>query len=287
MHISVLQEPILALFRAIKLHSFVDATLGAAGHSLAILSEHPEITQLIGFDRDESALAIARAKLPPSALLINSNFSKMKEELSKRGIFQVDGILFDIGVSSMQLDRPERGFSFQKDGPLDMRMDLNQSLTAEDVVNSYPEEQLAKIIYEFGEEPGSRRAAKAICQARRKGRIDTTQKLVDVLSSVLFRRGRTHPATKVFQALRMEVNQELLSLQVGLEEALSLLAPEGILAVISFHSLEDRLVKQTFRKLSDDAYSILTKKPIVATRQEFLANPRARSAKLRAIQKKG
>lgn len=286
MHISVLQEPILAFFRDKRLRLFVDGTLGAAGHSLAILGEHPELQQLIGFDRDLSALAIAREKLPASSLLINSNFAAMKEELSVRGIDQVDGILLDIGVSSMQLDQPERGFSFQKDGPLDMRMDSNQSLTAEDVVNSYPEETLARIIYEFGEEPGSRRAAKAICQARRKGRIDTTQKLVDVLSSVLFRRGKTHPATRVFQALRMEVNQELASLEKGLKAAISLLAPEGILAVISFHSLEDRLVKHYFRTLDDEAFAILTKKPIEASLEEARKNPRARSAKLRAVQRK-
>lgn len=285
MHISVLQDSVLALFRSKKISIFVDATLGAAGHTLAILAEHPEMQQVVGFDQDISALQIAKNKLPSFAVCINSNFREMKAKLLEHGITQVDGILLDIGVSSMQLDQPERGFSFQNDGPLDMRMDTNQNFSAEDVVNSYPEEKLANLIYELGEEPGSRKAAKAICQARRKGRIETTGRLVEVLSTVLFRRGRSHPATKVFQALRMEVNDELGALKDGLTQAYSLLAPGGILAVITFHSLEDRLVKHAFREQANDEFQILTKKPIVATHQECLANPRSRSAKLRALQR--
>ncbi len=280
MHISVLQEPILALFREKKLNSFIDATLGACGHTMAILQEHPEISTLIGFDRDESC--INRAKLIlPKATLIHRNFSYLKEYTNG----PIDGILFDFGVSSMQLDQKERGFSFMHDGPLDMRMDLSQSLTAEDVVNSYQEVELANIIYNYGEEHASRRIAKAIVQRRRKDRIITTADLASIVESVLPRRGKIHPATKTFQAIRMEVNKELESIESALDQALELLSPGGILAVISFHSLEDRIVKQKFKVLPKDAFEILTKKPIVATDEECRQNPRSRSAKLRALTK--
>lgn len=281
MHISVLQDPILELFKDKKLNSFIDATLGAAGHSLAMLKAHPELTCLIGFDRDPSALEIARSLLPEGSILIHSNFRHLKRNVST----QVDGILFDIGVSSMQLDQAARGFSFMQDGPLDMRMDSTQTLTAEDVVNSYPEDKLANVIYEYGEEHASRRIAKAIVQARRKERIDTTQRLVAVIETVLPRRGKIHPATKTFQALRIEVNAELDSLKDALDQALELLAPGGILAVISFHSLEDRIVKYHFRAQDKEQFLILTKKPTIASDAECRANPRSRSAKLRAIQK--
>ena len=285
MHISVLQEPILELFSQVKLKLFIDATLGAAGHSLAILQHHPELTSVIGFDRDPSALAIAKSLLPDTSIFIYSNYRYMKERLLEHNITQVDGILFDIGVSSMQLDQKERGFSFQQDGPLDMRMDSTQTLTAEDVVSSYPEEKLANIIYNYGEEHASRRIAKAIVQARRKDRIDTTKKLVDVIETVLPRRGKIAPATKTFQALRIEVNSELESLETALKSALELLAPGGILAVISFHSLEDRIVKNFFKEQDKEIFSVLTKKPLVASPEECRQNPRSRSAKLRAIKR--
>ncbi len=209
MHISVLLEPILQLFGQKKLYSFIDATLGAAGHTLALMGEHPELTTFIGFDRDEATLLQAKEKLPATAILIHSNFSQMQNRLLELGINQVDGILMDIGVSSMQIDQPERGFSFMHDGPLDMRMDLSQTLTAEDVVNSYPEEKLANIIYNFGEEHASRRIAKAICQMRKKTRIITTAQLANLIEQTLGRRGKIHPATRTFQALRIEVNREL------------------------------------------------------------------------------
>ncbi len=286
MHISVLQEPILGLFSDKKLHCFVDATLGAAGHSLALLQTHPELTQLIGFDRDTSALQNAKALLPSTSILIHSNYRHLEDKLKEHGITQVNGLLFDIGVSSMQLDQPERGFSFQQEGPLDMRMDDSQTLCAEDVVNSYPEEKLANIIFNFGEERASRRIAKAIVQARRQKRIVTTSQLVQVIETVLGRRGKLHPATKTFQALRIEVNSELESLEQGLHQALKLLAPGGILAVICFHSLEDRIVKNIFRSQNKEQFSILTKKPLIASQEECRQNPRSRSAKLRAIEKK-
>lgn len=281
MHISVLQEPIRALFRNKKLNCFIDATLGACGHTLAILQEHPEITSLIGFDRDESCIERAKTLLPASSTLIHSNYSHLKEYTKG----PIDGILFDFGVSSMQLDQKERGFSFMHDGPLDMRMDMSQTLTAEDVVNSYPEEDIANIIYQYGEEHASRRIAKAIVQQRRKERITSTLSLARVIETIMPRRGKTHPATKTFQALRMEVNQELESIESAIDQALELLAPGGILAVISFHSLEDRLIKQKFKSLPKESWQILTKKPIVASLEECRQNPRSRSAKLRAVER--
>lgn len=289
MHIPVLQEQFLELFRGRTVSLFVDATLGAAGHSLALVQEHPELTHLIGFDQDSEALAIAANQLSGvPKLLIHSNFCHMAERLHAEKITQVDGIILDIGVSSMQLDQAMRGFSLMHDGPLDMRMNKNQSLTAEEVIHTYPQEKLADIFYTLGEERRSRQVAKAICEARKKMRIDTTQKLVGVLSKVLFRTGKTHPATKVFQALRIEVNQELEVLQEALPQALSLLAPGGILVVIAFHSLEDRIVKNYFKIASqgDSGFTILTKKPLVATQDECRQNPRSRSAKLRAIQRR-
>ncbi len=278
MHISVLQEPILALFRDSKLNAFIDATLGACGHTMAILQEHPEINSLTCFDRDESCIARAKLLLP-KATLIHKNFSHLKEYTNG----PIDGILFDLGVSSMQLDQKERGFSFMHDGPLDMRMDVSQSLTAEDVVNSYQENDLANIIYTYGEEHASRRIAKAIVQRRRKERILTTADLAQVVESVLPRRGKIHPATKTFQAIRMEVNKELESIERAIDQAVELLAPDGILAIISFHSLEDRIVKQKFKALPREQFEILTKKPIIASDEECRQNPRSRSAKLRAV----
>jgi 16S rRNA (cytosine1402-N4)-methyltransferase len=289
MHISVLKEPILQLFAHKKCAIFVDLTLGAAGHSLAFCHMHPELSLLVGFDQDKDALALAEQNLqavPVKKLLIHSNFNHLQEKLHEAGIREVDGILIDLGVSSMQFDQGARGFSFQNDGPLDMRMNEDQLLTAEDIVNSYSQEELATIFYELGEEHRSRQAAKAIFEARKKGRIDTTGKLVNVLSKVLFRSGRIHPATKVFQALRLAVNQELDVLTSVIPQAVSLLAPDGILAIISFHSLEDRIVKQAFRAYADsDEYELLFKKPLVADNDECRQNPRSRSAKLRALKK--
>lgn len=281
-HISVLQEEVLALFRGKELSIFIDATLGAAGHASAICAEHSEIQQFIGFDRDPSALEIAASRLP-SITLVHSNYSALKEKLLFLGIREVDGILFDLGVSSMQLDREERGFSFMSDGPLDMRMDTTQRYTAEDIVNSLPEFELARIIYEYGEDRASRRIAKAIVQKRRKSRIQSTKELADIVCTVVPRHGRLHPATRVFQALRMAVNEELESITSAIEQAINLLAPNGTLAIISFHSLEDRLVKNAFKGLDKEQFFTLTKKPIEASLDEVRKNLRSRSAKLRAI----
>jgi len=289
LHISVLQEAFLSFFRGRSIKTFIDATLGAAGHSLALLQEHPEIELLLGIDQDTSALKLAKEKLSPyenKVKLIHSNFENLSHLVKNEGLEKVDGIFFDLGISSMQIDTDFRGFSFLKEGPLDMRMDTSQDLTAEDIVNSYSQKDLADLFYLLGDEPRSRIAAEAIFQARKKNRITTTLQLVDILSKVLWRQGKIHPATKIFQALRLAVNRELEVISTVLPQAISLLAPQGRLGVISFHSGEDRIVKELFRSEKQKGFiQILTKKPLVPTFEECRANPRSRSAKLRFCEK--
>jgi len=284
MHISVLQEEFLSFFHNRQIRRFVDGTLGAGGHSLALLQEHPEIEELIGIDQDSHAIAIAKERLKdfaPKVRFVHANFEEIKKVVGSHS--DIDGIFIDLGVSSMQLDQEMRGFSFMRDGPLDMRMNPDGTLTAEDIINSWPEVDLAQIFYELGEERRSRQAAKAIVQARRKERITTTGKLAEIISSVIYRRGKIHPATLIFQALRLAVNRELEVITSVLPDAIDLLAAGGRLGVISFHSLEDRIVKETFKK--NPHIQILTKKPLVADYQASKKNPRARSAKLRFCEK--
>jgi 16S rRNA (cytosine1402-N4)-methyltransferase len=284
MHIPVLLEPILSQFREKTLKVFVDATLGACGHSLAICREHPELELLVGFDQDKTAIEGAeRTPFPCKTLLFHSNFRHLREKLEEHGVPSPDGILIDLGVSSMQLGREERGFSFQQEGPLDMRMDRRGSLTAEDIVNSWTEKELADLFFELGEERFSRRIAKALVQARKKERIDTTLKLASLVASCAPMPKGIHPATRVFQALRLAVNEELDSLKEVIPQAVSLLAPGGLLAIISFHSLEDRIVKYAFRE--SPGCEVLTKKPIIPTEEECRQNRRSRSAKLRILRK--
>ncbi|MDB6081048.1 MAG: rsmH [Chlamydiia bacterium] len=281
-HISVMQEECCSFFREKQLLTFVDGTLGAAGHSSAILQEHPEMTLLIGIDQDPLALTMAKERLKNDlnrVRFVHGNFENLKKYIDH----PVDGILLDLGVSSMQLNIDERGFSFMRDGPLDMRMNTEGDLTAEDIVNSWREEELATIFRDLGEERKWRQVAKAICQARRKTRITTTLQLAEIISSVIPRYGKLHPATLVFQGLRLAVNRELEVLKKVLPEAIDLLAPGGRLGVISFHSLEDRIVKECFRHHPDIA--ILTKKPLVPSREECRKNPRSRSAKVRFCEK--
>ena len=215
----------------------------------------------------------------------------LKQHLAASGIGQVDGILFDLGVSSPQLEEPARGFSFKEDGPLDMRMDQSMSATAADLINRWPEAQLADAIFQFGEERFSRRIARAIVRARERHPLATTKELVSVIEGAVpanYRHGRLHCATRTFQAVRIAVNQELDCLEPALRDAVDALSPGGRLCVISFHSLEDRIVKHTFRALSgkdDPALVVLTKKPQIPTREESDRNFRSRSAKLRAAQR--
>lgn len=283
-HYPVMLNEIIEFFSPCSLLTFIDGTLGGGGHAQAILSSHPEIKKFVGIDRDEEAISRCVEKLKSykeKLWVIHGNFRDMKEFFQGE---QFDGILLDLGISSYQLDEGERGFSFLKEGPLDMRTDLTQTLTAKSVVNTLSEKELGDIFREYGEERKWRKAAKAIVEARRKKKISTTKELCDVLYPVLGGQTRKiHPATLIFQALRIYVNDELNALKEGITSAISLLKPRGRLLVISFHSLEDRIVKYAFREAKH--CDILTKKPLEAKREEIKINKRSRSAKLRAIEK--
>lgn len=287
-HISVLQAEVLEAFRGVSIPIFFDGTVGAGGHAAAILSEHPEIERYLACDRDATAHAQASARLAEwgkKVELIRGSYSELPRYLRERRLSHIHGFLIDVGISSMQIDTPQRGFSFRFDGPLDMRMDETASLTAEELVNRLSERELERIFHEYGEEPRARQAAQAVVHARRRRPLRTTTDLCKALEPALRRRGKLHPATLIFQALRIAVNDELGELARGLDAAIDALAPAGRLAVIAFHSLEDRIVKQ---KLKTEArLSVLTKKPIVPGREEQRANPRARSAKLRVAEKRG
>jgi len=296
-HISVLQAEVVEAFAGAEYHCFFDGTLGAGGHAAAILEAHSEIERYLACDRDPKAHEIAKERLKPwgeKVEFIRGSYSELERFLDERKIEYIDGFLIDIGVSSMQLDEMGRGFSFRGEGPLDMRMDPNGELTAEEIVNQYPEKELERIFREYGEERQARRAAQAIVQARRRRPIRTTAELIEVVKPVL-KWGANHPATLIFQALRIAVNDELGELERGLDGAIRRLAPGGRIAVISFHSLEDRIVKHRFKeqeyrlhKRTGDASGclrILTKKPVVPSEQECRENSRSRSAKLRVVEK--
>jgi 16S rRNA (cytosine1402-N4)-methyltransferase len=270
---------------------FVDCTVGLGGHARALLMGGA--SRLIGLDRDRQALSIAAETLAPwgpQVELVHSDFRRLPMILDERGIATVDGALADLGVSSMQLDEPGRGFSFRRDEPLDMRMDREAGPTAADAVRDLDEEALANVIYEFGEERYSRRIARAIVRARETAPLVTTGQLASIVRRAVPRRGysRIDPATRTFQALRIWVNRELEGLEGFLRDAVRRLATGARLAVVTFHSLEDRIVKRTFKALEqggDVALSILTKRPVVAGDEELERNPRARSAKLRAAER--
>ena len=274
--------------------AYLDCTVGYSGHAEKLLEASGSDSRLIGLDRDASAIAASRERLArfgDRVLLIHGHFVDLKQHLAANGIDQVDGILFDFGVSSTQLEEPARGFSFQGDGPLDMRMDQSMSGTAADLINRWPEAQLADTIFQFGEERFSRRIARAIVHARERHPLATTKELASVIEEAVpvnYRHGRIHCATRTFQAFRIAVNQELDCLEPALRDAVDVLTPGGRLCVISFHSLEDRIVKHTFRALSgkdNPSLMVLTKKPQIPTREESERNPRSRSAKLRAAQR--
>ena len=293
-HIPVMSEEVLLLLVQGTNRTYLDCTVGYSGHAEKILEASDSNSRLIGFDRDEVAIAASREKLARfggRVVLFHGHFVDLKRHLTLNGISQVDGILFDLGVSSPQLEEPARGFSFQEDGPLDMRMDQSMSGTAAELVNRWPEAQLADSIFQFGEERFSRRIASAIVRARQRYPFTTTKELVSVIEGAVpanYRHGRLHCATRTFQALRIAVNQELDCLEPALRDAVDVLSPGGRLCVISFHSLEDRIVKHTLRTLSstdDPALVVLTKKPQVPSREESGRNPRSRSAKLRAAQR--
>jgi len=293
-HIPVLVDEVVLWLQPKPNGCYVDCTLGPGGTASRILQACGNNGRLIAIDQDAHAIELARETLKPyidNVTFHHGNFRDLGSILDSIGVSQVDGILFDLGISSVQLAVPERGFSFQEDGPLDMRMDPSQGVTAGDLVNRMPETELANIIYEFGEERLSRRIARAIVRERASSPLRTTSELASVIQRSVppsYRHGRLHPATRTFQALRIAVNNELAAITPALHEAVDRLAPGGRVCVISFHSLEDRLVKYTFRDLAqqpDQGVKILTKKPCVASEEERKRNPRARSAKLRVLEK--
>jgi 16S rRNA (cytosine1402-N4)-methyltransferase len=302
LHTPVLLSDVLTALDPRPGGRFIDGTLGAGGHAEAILQASAPDGRLLGLDADPAALSLARQTLAPYAdriRLVNANFSQVARIAHSYDFSPVDGILLDLGLSSMQLDAVERGFSFQSEGPLDMRYDPTGATTAADLVNNLPADELADLIYRFGEERRSRAIARAIVAARP---LHTTRELADVIARAAGgrRQARIHPATRTFQALRIAVNDELEALRNTLPQALTLLSPGGRIAVISFHSLEDRIVKNFFVQESKDCICppeqlvctcghkatlrIITRKPISANPAEIEANPRARSAKLRVAE---
>jgi 16S rRNA (cytosine1402-N4)-methyltransferase len=286
-HTPVLVKEILGFFKEISIHNFVDATLGAGGHAHAFLNSHPEIKNYIGIDQDHIARELAKENLKEFSDKLNivaGNAVDLRQHLQELGVEGVDGILIDCGVSSMQLDEAERGFSFRFNAPLDMRMNQTSELTAETIINHYSEKDIEKILREYGEQPQSKRVASEIVRARKKKRICTTFDLSEALSPLFPRRGKLHPMTLIFQALRIYVNDELRVLENFIPQAVEALNPGGRLCVISFHSLEDRIVKNQFRDLKKQ-HLLLSKKPIIASDEEKKQNPRARSAKLRVLEK--
>lgn len=286
---------------------YVDCTLGGAGHSSLILSKLGENGKLFAFDQDEIAISHAKEKLSvygERLTIIKSNFLYLKEELENKGIDKVDGVLYDLGVSSPQLDTPERGFSYHHDAPLDMRMDNEADLSAYDVVNHWTYEDLVRIFFRYGEEKFSKQIARKIEAARETKPIETTFELVDLIKEGIpapARRKGGHPAKRIFQAIRIAVNDELAVFEKSLHQAIEILNPGGRISVITFHSLEDRICKATFKKESEtpnlppglpiipDEYKpilkLVTRKPILPSEEELEHNNRARSAKLRIAEK--
>ena len=289
-HISVMPAEVLEFLNLPAGGVAVDGTLGMAGHALLMAAKLGPQGHVIGIDRDKFSLASAKKRLSSLSLrvdLLQGNFKDINRLLAEVKVESVDGILLDLGISSFQLDDPARGFAFKTDSPLDMRMDQSSGLSAADMVNTASEEELARIIFEYGEDRFSRRIAKLIVQRRAEERIATTTQLADLVLRALpkgYQRGRIHPATRTFQALRIAVNGELDHLGQALIDCFNALKPGGRLCVISFHSLEDRIAKNTFKYLAQEGNAtVLTKRPLEPSDEEQASNPRSRSAKLRAI----
>lgn len=285
---------------------YVDATTGGAGHSL-LIAQRLTTGRLFCFDRDDDALLASKERLKDfsdKVTFIKSNFAYMKDELLQRGVMGVDGILFDLGVSSYQLDNAQRGFSYMSDAPLDMRMDKTQAISAYDIVNKYSEAQLVKIFFDYGEERYSKRIAQAIVNKREQGEIKSTLELVDIIKGAMpavAKKEKQHPAKRVFQAIRIEVNDELASVEEAVLHGVEILNPNGRIVIMSFHSLEDRIVKTMFNNMANPCtcpksfpvcvcgkvptVKIITKRVVLASEEEVKENPRARSAKLRVAEK--
>ncbi|WP_227767118.1 16S rRNA (cytosine(1402)-N(4))-methyltransferase RsmH [Zhaonella formicivorans] len=307
-HVPVLLKETLELLAVKPDGIYVDCTLGGGGHSEAILKKLEAKGLLIGIDQDKDAINATSQRLAvygSKFKAVHANYSQLARILAAHDVRGIDGVLFDLGVSSYQLDAGERGFSYMHDAPLDMRMDRSRNTSAKELVNCLSEEELARVIWEYGEERWAKRIAQFIIQKRKQAPIETTGQLVEVIKAAIpagARREGPHPAKRTFQALRIAVNQELEVLKNTIEQAVHFLHPGGRIAIITFHSLEDRIVKEIFRKLArgctcppgfpvcvcgkEPVIDILTKKPVVASPLELKVNPRARSAKLRAAVKR-
>ena len=302
-HIPVLLEECIKGLNIKKDGIYVDGTLGGAGHSLQIAKRLQNTGKLIGIDRDETAIQKAKDTLKDfnNVIYVQDNHDNIKEILKKLNIEKVDGILLDLGVSSYQIDEETRGFSYIKTTPMDMRMDKNQDLTAEVVINTYSEEKLAEIIYKYGEEKFSRQIAKKICEYRKNKKIETTTELVEIIEKCVPHQKQGHPAKRTFQAIRIEVNNEIEPLYNTVMNSIDCLNSGGRLCIITFHSLEDRAVKQAYTDClgrctcpPDLPYcvcgkkakgKVITKKPILPTEEEMNKNTRSKSAKLRIFEK--
>lgn len=306
-HQPVLWKEVLAYLQPRPDKAYLDCTLGGGGHARHILEASRPSGQVVGIDMDPSALSQTRERLSPfrdRVTLIQGRYESLKVLLAGAGLSEVHGVLFDLGVSSFQLQEPERGFSFWNNGPLDMRMDPGKKLTAAELLNTLPEKDLQELIFRYGEEKWSDRIARSICRARALKPLTGTQELVEIVTLAIPRpchSRKIHPATRTFQALRIAVNGELESLVHALEDAVDILEPGGRVCVISFHSLEDRLVKHTFRKLAMDCecppslpvcacgkkaqLTVLTRHPVIPSTEEVAKNPSSRSAKMRAAEK--
>ena len=306
-HVPVMVDEVLSFLQPQSGQTFIDCTVGGGGHALEIVKRILPDGKLIGIDQDVAALSASRDVLKQYAgnvILEKGNFAELEEIARRLGIQSADGVVFDLGVSSHQLEAAERGFSFRQDAPLDMRMDPSQPVTARELVNSLPERRLAEIIRDFGEERWAKRIAGFIVDRRSGKRIETTRELADIVRAAIPEGARSehvHPATRTFQALRIAVNRELEVLEAGLEQAIRLLGQGARVCVLSYHSLEDRIVKNTFSRHAgkctcppglpvcvcgaQKVVKILTRRPVRPPEDEIRRNPRARSAKLRAAEK--
>lgn len=287
-HIPVMVKEVMGILLPRPGGIYIDATVGPGGHALEILKYIGPEGKIIGFDRDMETLNIARQRISNGRVILKKAlFSEIRGILEEEGITGVDGMLFDFGISMLQVKDMERGFSFSSEYPLDMRMDRSKGITAEEIINTYPVHELEMILREYGEERFAERIARAIVSKRREGRIRSCKELADLVSKVYGRRGKIHPATKTFQALRIAVNNEINEIREGLQNSIDLLNKGGRLCVISYHSLEDRIVKN-FMKDSErkGLLKVLTKKPLTPMHEEIRSNPASRSAKLRGAEKR-